>query len=125
MPECKFCGKDSVFIFKCRYCNGVFCTEHRIAESHQCSNIPHERIPLSAPEYREPSISSLGRCPNCRTYAISESFFDAETMTFECRGCGRIWTQLKREPHEIVETRMRIETEKNKAKKKKRRWFFS
>jgi hypothetical protein len=43
-------------------------------------------------------------------------------MTFECKVCGRKWTQLKREPHKIIETR---EKEREKiTQQKKKHWFF-
>jgi len=82
-----------------------------------------ERTPLFPPKHREPTISSLGRCPDCNTYALNELCYDAETMTFECRVYGRKWTQLKKEPHEIVETREKPKEEIKKEKKKKH-WLF-
>lgn len=33
---CKSCRKKSTFPFKCRHCNKVFCSEHRLPESHGC-----------------------------------------------------------------------------------------
>jgi len=122
MPRCDYCGKEIVFPYKCSDCNRIFCAEHRIAESHECPCLSEVKTPLSPPTYRKPSIDSLGRCPDCNTYAISELYYDADTMTFKCRACGHIWTQLKRDPHEIVE--MREKQEETKKPKKKKHWLF-
>ncbi|MBS7631671.1 hypothetical protein KEJ47_08935 [Candidatus Bathyarchaeota archaeon] len=45
MPPCKHCGKEDVFPFKCNYCGGFFCLEHRLPENHDCPNLPR-RSPL-------------------------------------------------------------------------------
>ena len=40
--ECDFCGKvlrRYGEVFKCRYCGGVFCAEHRLPPNHQCLGI--------------------------------------------------------------------------------------
>lgn len=37
MVKCDFCGKEDYLPFKCRYCNGYFCAEHRLPENHNCS----------------------------------------------------------------------------------------
>jgi len=122
MPKCEYCGKETTFPYRCSYCGKVFCVEHRLAENHQCQYMPKGRIPLSPPRYDEPTIDSLGRCPDCNTYALNEIYLDADTMTFECKACGRKWTQLKREPHKIVKTRDNPHEEIKKPKKK--HWFF-
>lgn len=33
---CHFCGKNEPLPFKCSYCGGVFCGDHRIPEKHDC-----------------------------------------------------------------------------------------
>lgn len=35
MPTCSLCGTEDLS-FTCPYCNGVFCSEHRLPESHGC-----------------------------------------------------------------------------------------
>lgn len=37
MVKCEFCGKEDYLPFKCRYCGGYFCIEHRLPENHNCS----------------------------------------------------------------------------------------
>jgi hypothetical protein len=37
---CEFCEKPiNGMPYKCKYCSGIFCDEHRIPEAHKCSNI--------------------------------------------------------------------------------------
>ena len=38
MAQCSLCGKEDL-CFTCPYCNGVFCAEHRLPESHGCAGI--------------------------------------------------------------------------------------
>ncbi len=66
--KCEKCGIDVDLPFKCSYCGGVFCVEHRLPEGHQCSEywrvkIPHQPVvteptpPRSySVEYRYPSV---------------------------------------------------------------------
>lgn len=35
MPTCSLCGVEDL-TFTCPYCNGIFCSEHRLPESHGC-----------------------------------------------------------------------------------------
>ena len=34
--KCQYCGRDEALPFKCQYCQGFFCAEHRLPESHAC-----------------------------------------------------------------------------------------
>jgi Zn-dependent protease len=38
MTTCSLCGKEDL-CFTCPYCNGVYCGEHRLPESHGCPGI--------------------------------------------------------------------------------------
>ncbi len=46
--KCEFCGKEEVLPFKCQYCGGFFCPEHRLPENHACSEIARARAPKEA-----------------------------------------------------------------------------
>jgi Zn-dependent protease len=37
MVECDHCGKDEYMPFRCKYCGGYFCAEHRLPEMHNCT----------------------------------------------------------------------------------------
>ncbi len=48
--KCQRCGKEEVLPFKCQYCQGLFCAEHRLPENHGCTEIwrakrPKEQAP--------------------------------------------------------------------------------
>ena len=36
MVKCDVCGKDEYMPFRCKYCGGYFCSEHRLPEMHDC-----------------------------------------------------------------------------------------
>ena len=40
--QCSLCGKEDLN-FKCPYCNGIYCGEHRLPESHGCPGIQRVR----------------------------------------------------------------------------------
>ncbi len=37
--NCQKCGQDVLMPFRCPYCGGQFCSEHRLPENHQCTQI--------------------------------------------------------------------------------------
>lgn len=37
MVRCDYCGKDEYMPFRCKYCGGYFCSEHRLPEMHECT----------------------------------------------------------------------------------------
>ena len=37
--ECDFCGNKSLMPYKCRYCQGRYCSEHRLPENHRCEDL--------------------------------------------------------------------------------------
>jgi Zn-dependent protease len=47
--KCEYCGNDVVLPFKCSYCGGSFCAEHRIPESHECPETWRAKAPRDAP----------------------------------------------------------------------------
>jgi len=104
MRKCGKCGKEAVFPFTCAYCGKHFCDEHRLPESHDCSNKPKEpppyiSLPTRAPEDKAPIV---GLCPKCHFAQGDMTDYDAETMTFKCRICGLKYSQLKTFPHDYV-----------------------
>lgn len=40
--KCDICGQEELMPFKCRYCGGTYCANHRLPERHDCSMISHE-----------------------------------------------------------------------------------
>jgi Zn-dependent protease len=43
--ECEKCGKETFLPFRCPYCGGYFCSEHRLPENHECPKIELARAP--------------------------------------------------------------------------------
>jgi len=39
VAECDVCGKEEFLPYKCTYCGGTFCSEHRLPEKHQCEGL--------------------------------------------------------------------------------------
>lgn len=37
MNNCDVCGKKETLPYKCKYCGGTFCSEHRLPEAHDCT----------------------------------------------------------------------------------------
>lgn len=54
--KCHICGKEELIPFKCAYCGGYFCAEHRLPERHNCSKVPDY-----APVYINEEKARLGQ----------------------------------------------------------------
>lgn len=52
MARCQFCGKKVDLPFRCNYCGGHFCEEHRLPPKHNCPNIAQWRGKASPPKTR-------------------------------------------------------------------------
>ncbi len=39
MAKCDVCGKEEYLPYRCKYCGGTFCAEHRLPENHNCPGI--------------------------------------------------------------------------------------
>lgn len=37
--KCDVCGKEELLPYRCKYCGGVYCMEHRLPEEHDCDAI--------------------------------------------------------------------------------------
>ena len=44
MVQCDYCGKDEYMPFRCKYCGGYFCSEHRLPEMHNCTGNYHHNF---------------------------------------------------------------------------------
>lgn len=45
MPYCQYCGKEIYLPFRCKYCGGIFCSEHRLPENHECPEFKKGKLP--------------------------------------------------------------------------------
>ena len=41
--KCQVCSRESLIPFRCPFCGGQFCSEHRLPENHACPNIVSAR----------------------------------------------------------------------------------
>ena len=56
MTFCEHCSEKINFLpFKCKYCGGSFCKEHRLPENHQCT-FELERIPVTSSDIKESKL---------------------------------------------------------------------
>jgi len=39
MGKCDVCGKEVALPFKCAFCGGFYCSDHRLPESHNCNQL--------------------------------------------------------------------------------------
>lgn len=44
MVQCDKCSKDVDMPFRCNYCGGYFCSEHRLPEFHDCLGLDREAV---------------------------------------------------------------------------------
>ncbi len=47
MVQCDRCGRDVDLPFRCNYCGGYFCSDHRLPEFHGCTGLYRERTRVS------------------------------------------------------------------------------
>ncbi|MEM1942907.1 MAG: AN1-type zinc finger domain-containing protein [Candidatus Caldarchaeum sp.] len=45
MTRCHVCGAEELLPFRCSYCSGLFCPEHRLPEKHGCGGVRLARNP--------------------------------------------------------------------------------
>jgi hypothetical protein len=43
--KCDRCGTETFLPFKCPYCGGNFCSQHRLPENHDCPRIDQAKLP--------------------------------------------------------------------------------
>ena len=61
MPFCEFGGEEIGYLpFKCNYCGGTFCKQHRLPENHECTfELKHKSvIPITPKRIRQPRQES-------------------------------------------------------------------
>jgi Zn-dependent protease len=50
--RCQKCGEEIFLPFRCPYCGGYFCSEHRLPENHECPKIEMARAPTKEEQTR-------------------------------------------------------------------------
>lgn len=67
--KCQRCKKDVVLPFKCPYCGGYFCNEHRLPENHACPE--YWKVLTPREEAPPPTITEM---PEKRPYEYSFTY---------------------------------------------------
>ncbi len=52
---CDVCGKREFLPYKCKYCGGTFCSEHRLPENHNCPGLEYWNVPVKV-KHERPKI---------------------------------------------------------------------
>ena len=100
LPKCEFCGKDVDLPFRCTYCRGYFCTEHKHPENHQCPTLPTSpyfwyRKSQRYLELRTPDLPIY--CPKCGSQRCMTSGYNEKAENFECLDCRFKWQKPQTE----------------------------
>lgn len=78
--KCQFCGRDEALPFRCPYCQGIFCSEHRLPENHACpmgekARAPHEVAPFEYKvSYMPPRSVKFGFSPTEKRHLTISAF---------------------------------------------------
>ncbi len=68
MAKCDICGKEVVLPYRCKYCGGTFCEEHRLPENHDCDGLDdYWNVPVNVKRRlssTQPAKRSGFRIPN-------------------------------------------------------------
>jgi len=58
--KCRYCGLDVALPFKCPFCGGYFCAEHRLPELHACQGLSKEHVRGIIPSERAGRVKFEG-----------------------------------------------------------------
>jgi Zn-dependent protease len=62
--NCEKCQKEVFLPFKCQYCGGYFCSEHRLPENHECPSMGLARLP------KEEATTGFGKKQGSYEYRV-------------------------------------------------------
>ncbi|MEM3784838.1 MAG: AN1-type zinc finger domain-containing protein [Candidatus Bathyarchaeia archaeon] len=79
--NCQKCQKEVFLPFRCPYCGGYFCTEHRLPENHECIGMESARAPRKEPQ----TVVVRGQTPYEYTFAYSPTKLAKGTIHFSAK----------------------------------------
>jgi len=82
---CDYCGKQTYMPYRCRYCDGLFCPDHRLPEKHDCVGL--ERMKEN-PAWRNYAIEVRKREAAVPRTSFRERWDKEETSRSRLRGPG-------------------------------------
>lgn len=62
--KCQYCKEDTFLPFRCPFCEGYFCAEHRLPENHKCPEYWRAKIPRA----EAPAVAFKRPIPHDREY---------------------------------------------------------
>lgn len=69
--RCDYCGREVYLPFRCPYCGGKFCEEHRLPENHNCPSLRERRnVPTSSVVHSEQVIRAKVSRNNTEKYLL-------------------------------------------------------
>jgi Zn-dependent protease len=66
MARCSVCGKEILMPFRCSYCGGYFCAEHRLPEKHNCPGLFAAASPYEKERKKRVEVEDLEPLPRVR-----------------------------------------------------------
>lgn len=69
--NCYLCNQLDFLPFKCEFCDHIYCSEHRNADSHNCKRPQRQRLPE---KYEGPTAASFFPDPETRKKDLEEKF---------------------------------------------------
>lgn len=85
MEQCSTCGKELTYLeaLKCSFCGEKFCSEHLLAENHNCTKLPKKAALgqwKAKPEFNDyvktTSTGRVVRVPQKKQGTVLEKFKD-------------------------------------------------
>lgn len=101
MGECALCSGDDDLSFRCNECGNLYCSSHRLPESHNCDELKTTNFDgawfgkqnSGASETTEPSVEPISdeQLDSIRTQTGDADSSDEppETLSETCLQCGR------------------------------------
>lgn len=80
--KCEYCSAEESLPFNCVYCRKYFCSDHRLPESHQCSELWRAKKPVEYISVQPPPRKPLQRP---YVYAKPRKFFSSWLRTEESK----------------------------------------
>jgi len=111
--KCQQCEMETFLPFRCPFCQGYFCVEHRLPENHACpeywrAKVPHREEPSipvldEAPEYPPPRVLEPTRPEGVFWFSLTElKHLALGTLVIMIVGMSLFWFRLGFTPMALV-----------------------
>lgn len=83
--NCEKCQKEVFLPFKCPYCGGYYCSDHRLPENHDC-----EQLDAAKTQKQDASLMSLQQKPYEFTVSYRRTEFRKSRIRFTAKELGHL-----------------------------------